>query len=309
MLKSLLLSVIIPVYNVAPYLEQCLDSVINQTYQNLEIICINDGSTDNSLEILERYKKKDKRIKVFSTENRGLSSARNLGLDSATGELVAFVDSDDFLYLDAYEKAVNEFLKNPNLELVTFNYSSFYENGKNVEVKLKQEYGAVWCRLYKLDLINKYNIRFIPNKIYEDVYFSKAYQFCCNSIKHVDEPLYYYRRQRPGSICAVDRQANHKKIMDWLYNLDALVQFAKTHNVYEKNEDIICGLYVRLAKCPTEESLQKRVFSRCDQQILQSNCSKEIKEEYLRIRDRTIFDKVKDAALRWFARVYLKFFA
>ena len=209
-----------------------LDYLPNLLFQNLEIICIDDGSTDNSLEILRRYQTKDKRIKVFPTENRGVSCARNLGIDKAKGELIAFVDSDDFLCLNAYEKAVSEFIKDPNLELVTFNFSNFYKNGENVEVKLKQEYGAVWCRLYKMDLINKYNIRFIPNKIYEDVYFSKAYQFCCNSIKHVDEPLYYYRRERPGSICAVDRQANYKKIMDWLYNLDALVQFAKQHNVY-----------------------------------------------------------------------------
>ena len=95
--KAALLSVIIPVYNVEPYLEQCLDSVINQTYKNLEIICINDGSTDNSLKILEKYQKKDSRIKLINQKNKGLSEARNAGLDVAKGGYIA---------LDTEEKPV-----------------------------------------------------------------------------------------------------------------------------------------------------------------------------------------------------------
>ena len=111
MIKAALLSVIIPVYNVEPYLEQCLDSVINQTYKNLEIICINDGSTDNSLKILEKYQKKDNRIKLINQKNKGLSEARNAGLDVAKGEYIAFVDSDDYLELNAYEEAMNVVLQ------------------------------------------------------------------------------------------------------------------------------------------------------------------------------------------------------
>ena len=100
------ISVIIPVYNVEPYLRQCLDSVVNQTYKNLEIIIIDDGSPDNCGAICDEYAAKDKRIQVIHKENCGLSAARNDGLARATGEWIAFVDSDDWCELDLYEKAI-----------------------------------------------------------------------------------------------------------------------------------------------------------------------------------------------------------
>ena len=97
------ISIIVPVYNVEKYLKECLDSLINQTLEDIEIICINDGSTDNSLAILEEYQKKDSRIKVFSQKNQGVSAARNLGIEKATGEYLTFLDSDDRLELNTCE--------------------------------------------------------------------------------------------------------------------------------------------------------------------------------------------------------------
>ena len=97
------ISIIVPVYNVEKYLKECLDSLINQTLEDIEIICINDGSTDNSLAILEEYQKKDSRIKVFSQRNQGVSAARNLGIEKATGEYLTFLDSDDRLELNTCE--------------------------------------------------------------------------------------------------------------------------------------------------------------------------------------------------------------
>ena len=98
------ISVIIPVYNVEPYLRQCLDSVVNQTFGDLQIICVNDGSTDGSLAILEQYAAADNRVEIVNKENGGLNSARNAGLDRVTGEYFAIVDSDDWIDLTAYEK-------------------------------------------------------------------------------------------------------------------------------------------------------------------------------------------------------------
>ena len=97
-MQTPLISVIIPVYNVEAYLPRCLDSVIQNTYRNLEIICVDDGSTDGSPEILRDYAQRDARITVITKENGGVSSARNAGLDRATGEFVAFIDSDDFVH-------------------------------------------------------------------------------------------------------------------------------------------------------------------------------------------------------------------
>lgn len=98
-----MISVIVPMYNVELYLRKCLDSIVNQTYKNIEILIIDDGSTDNSGMICDEYAQKDDRIKVFHTENQGLSSARNLGLDEATGDWVGFVDSDDWIDDDMYD--------------------------------------------------------------------------------------------------------------------------------------------------------------------------------------------------------------
>ena len=128
--KQKLISVIIPVYNTAPYLPRCLDSVINNDYKNLEIICVNDGSTDSSPEILRGYEKNDSRIKVFDVKNGGVSRARNIGLDSASGEYIAFIDSDDWIhrqYFDilidfAQEQKANNDLGN----------TSFINNNRNI---------------------------------------------------------------------------------------------------------------------------------------------------------------------------------
>ena len=97
-------SVIVPVYNTEKYLPQCLDSIINQTFTDFECICINDGSTDNSLSILEEYAKKDSRIRIISQKNAGLSNVKNVGIKNATGIYITFIDSDDFVSLDYIEK-------------------------------------------------------------------------------------------------------------------------------------------------------------------------------------------------------------
>ena len=116
-----LISVIIPVYNVQDYLPRCLDSVINNSYRNLEIICVNDGSTDNCADILKNYENKDSRIHVFSKENGGQSSARNEGLKHCTGNLIAFIDSDDWIHKD-YFKTLLEYQKKNDYDVVVCNY-------------------------------------------------------------------------------------------------------------------------------------------------------------------------------------------
>ena len=110
-MKNPLITVIVPVCNVAKYLRRCLDSVISQTYQNLEIICVDDGSTDHSSEICEQYALKDERVKVFHQENQGVSAARNKGLDMVAGEYITFVDSDDYIQSDMLERLYSELSK------------------------------------------------------------------------------------------------------------------------------------------------------------------------------------------------------
>ena len=119
-------SVIIPIYNSEKYLHECLDSVINQTYKDIEIILVDDGSTDKSSSICDEYAKKDERIKVFHTSNNGPSHARNIGIDNATGEYIVFQDSDDYIELNMIEDTVKEALKSDS-DLVISGHKTFFE--------------------------------------------------------------------------------------------------------------------------------------------------------------------------------------
>ena len=128
---SPLISVIVPVYNKEKYVAECLNSILNQTYSNIEVIIIDDGSTDKSLEICMRYAEEDKRVKVFPQENGGPSAARNKGLDNAKGEYVAFVDADDILERNAYTLMVNELI-DTKASIVVVGMKYLYKNGTRV---------------------------------------------------------------------------------------------------------------------------------------------------------------------------------
>ncbi|MBQ8615735.1 MAG: glycosyltransferase, partial [Clostridia bacterium] len=126
------ISIILPVYNVENYLDKCLTSLVNQTYQNLEIILVNDGSPDNSGEVCENWAKKDSRIKVLHKANGGVSSARNFGLDNATGDFIGFIDPDDFVELDMYEKLLNA-LNSQNATMAMCRYQNVFENSDRIQ--------------------------------------------------------------------------------------------------------------------------------------------------------------------------------
>ena len=123
-----LISIIIPVYNVSNYLDKCLESICNQTYQNIEIITVNDGSKDDSLNILKKWKKKDSRITIIDKENGGLSDARNVGMDASSGDYIGFVDSDDYVDEDFYEILVAN-LEKYDADISCCRYSNVWEDG------------------------------------------------------------------------------------------------------------------------------------------------------------------------------------
>lgn len=133
-----LISVIVPVYNVEKYLEKCVQSIINQTYENLEIILVDDGATDNSGKICDEFAKKDSRIKVIHKENGGLSDARNFGLDIATGKYISFIDSDDFVNKRLFEILHKEIIKN-DYDIAFCDYFKFFEND-NVDEEISNSY-------------------------------------------------------------------------------------------------------------------------------------------------------------------------
>lgn len=200
------ISIIVPVYNVEKYLPKCLDSLVNQTYANIEIICVNDGSPDNSLQILEEYARKDERIKIINQQNQGVSVARNVGIDNATGDYILFVDADDWLDTKACE-IISEVFKE-NFDLISFNviYSDNRKNmfgfEKNASTINNRE---MWSNCYNKHLLNKYNIRFPEGiKIAEDFVFLSQVLIYTNNIKLIQDYLYYYFIDRRSASSAKD---------------------------------------------------------------------------------------------------------
>lgn len=213
-----LISVIVPVYNVEKYLDRCMESILNQTYKHLEIILVDDGSADSSPQMCDAYARKDNRIKVVHKQNGGLSDARNAGLEVATGMYIGYVDSDDWIELDMYERMYNACLEN-RAELAVCRYVSERSNvrsvtqGNGMSVPLSREellkiyicgheeyviYNSVWSKLFHRDLVK--NMRFPKGRNSEDImYTTKA--FCrLSKAVYLDISLYHYVLDREGSI-------------------------------------------------------------------------------------------------------------
>lgn len=210
------ISVIVPVYNTEDYLEKCIRSIMNQTYKNLEIITINDGSTDNSLSILENLKKEDDRIIIINQENMGVSKARNKGLDYATGEFIGFVDSDDFLEEDMYDIMIKHLIEeNADLcRIKAFIYNreggieeisndrKIYTYNNELEIMnvyLQNELKiAVWDKLFRKSAVE--NIRFDSSLFNEDAAY--VWEACLNSRKVVmdTKQLYHHIKRSNNSL-------------------------------------------------------------------------------------------------------------
>lgn len=252
-----LITIIVPIYNVEKYLRRCLNSILNQTYKNLEIILVDDGSPDNCGKICDEYKTKDSRIKVIHKENGGLSSARNSGLDVATGKYISFIDSDDFVSDKYIEKLYDSLRKSKSL-LAMCNYLSFDEdtydkvlkvkNSDNFEVKLLTKieaqkklysvesttYVVSWAKLYDKSLFN--NIRFPEGKINEDCFITYLIFEKANIITFMDIPLYFYY-QNPKSIMGSSFSKNR---------LDSIEAYSLQCEFYLKQNEI--ELY-RMSAC------------------------------------------------------------
>lgn len=217
-------SIIVPVYNTDKYLPKTIDSILNQTYQNTEIILINDGSTDRSGIICDKYKQKDSRIKVIHKKNSGVSATRNAGIDIATGYYIQFVDSDDYLELTMTESIVG-FLEN-EVDLVICSYTAEFKNRKkNIienhicpiegiykkskflmdfgELLNKRFINPIWNKLYITDIIKKNNVKFEEGlNMGEDLLFNINYLKICDCIRTSKENLYNYVNLNTNSLTA-----------------------------------------------------------------------------------------------------------
>ncbi len=244
-------SIVIPVYNVEKYLEECVDSVINQSYANLEIILVDDGATDSSGRMCDEYATVDPRIRVIHRQNGGLSAARNTGLDVATGEYIYFLDSDDYIEKDTVSSLV-EMCDSENADVVFFDASVFYTdcepdekmysysrkkrystlNGKDTLVRLlnNDEYRtAVPLTFIKTNYLRSNNIRFCEGILHEDELFTFLV-FNANGVVAHCHKEFYARRIRPASIMTASGVSRRYESMLTIYN--ELSEMYRTKKAY-----------------------------------------------------------------------------
>lgn len=246
-------SVIVPVYNVGKYLEKCLDSLVNQTLEDMEIIVVNDGSTDNSKSIIEEFASKYSNIVSLNKKNGGLSDARNYGIPYATGKYIGFVDSDDYVDIDMYERLYNK-AEEGNFDVVECDLHHVFpdgtidtEIGERIQDKkrmLMMGRSVVWNKIYKRDWLLSTHIMFPKGLIYEDV------EFYCKLVPHIQSYAYVdaaciYYVQRNDSI-------NNKqtlKALNILQVLQNISDYYKEQGLYEDYKEELEFFYIRILLC------------------------------------------------------------
>lgn len=293
------ISVIVPVYNVEKYLRKCLDSICGQTYRNLEILCVNDGSTDGSAAILEEYAARDSRIQIFTQENAGLSAARNTALAHACGEWVTGVDSDDYLDTDTVEKAVaciseevdvisyGIHLEWEGMEAHAASEAFYAPKGKkgvfplSADLLLNMQWefcGKLWRRSF----IVAQKASFPHGLLYEDWFFFFAYVPVAKGVYLMDTQKYHYLR-RCDSIIGQSQKKN-PRCMDHLKELELLMQARQTQKIpYDITPVSIYNLVQAydFVKCNAPEELQEAAL--CEsRRIAEQYGVLEMSPDYLR---------------------------
>ncbi len=311
------ISIIIPVYNVARYLPQCLDSVIAQTMREIEIICVNDCSTDDSLAILEGYAAKDARFKVISKpENSGLSATRNVGIDNASGQYLMFIDSDDYIDVTLCKK-VYDLVEEQQADLVIYDYHVFVD-GSPVSANSKVEKSQLaemdsqnrlallrlksfsWTKFVRSDIMRGLGIRFPEGRVYEDipVYWQLVIQV--PRISLLPEKLYYYR-QRSGSICytpnwsQADSLANYDMLREFLIK-KGLISIYGEH-LMERELDSLANLYDMLGT-----SYRDRVLDEISRRLTAQHWDYINSDKPLRRRTRDFFKSMRGSPTAKFRR-------
>ena len=229
-------SVIIPIYNTEKYLKKCLDSVCNQTLSDIEILCINDCSTDNSLKILQESALRDFRIKIINLDvNKGASNARNLGIEYAKGEFLSFIDSDDYIDLDFYEKLYKKAI-NEDLDCVKGNYKDAqygyvdYELNKKI-LEDKNNFSFAYCSaIFKKKIIDKYYIKFPQLCDMEDPIFTYLFALRASKISVIDDAYIYIVKRDDSQTTSLP---NYQRISDRLEGLKKIVSLAENADISE----------------------------------------------------------------------------
>lgn len=244
-------SVIIPIYNTERFLDRCLQSIQNQTLTDLEIICINNGSTDNSLNIVKKHANVDSRIIVVDHVKSSIGTARNIGINMARGDFIGFVDSDDFINTHMFEKLYNK-AQMYGADIAITNFYLYYEETEQVQVyrdinkfHFFENLGSfnpanfpaivenvgIWDKLYRNDFLKKYNLNNPENLVFEDHLFSYQALALAEKVTVINQPLYYYRKSLPNSITGRET-SNDKYKFDYLTINEQIKAFLTKENLY-----------------------------------------------------------------------------
>ena len=264
--ESIKLSIIVPVYNAGKFLDKCLKSLVSQNISAMEIILVNDGSTDESLGICNDYAQKDSRIKVLSQANSGQAKARNVGIDLAVGQYITFVDSDDWVDNDYYEKLLNKAIlhdadiacasiirKKKNYEKYRVNYLEEREYTlpqEKIDAAKCPNMCYVWNKVYRKSLIDRLSLRFVEGMICEDVDFVNRAVFYSNKLVTVPNTYYHYIAN--GASTVKTMRKSDKKRADSIVAKDMMIKFFTENNLSTEVSNMIkrkkcikfCGITV-----------------------------------------------------------------
>ena len=252
-----LISIIVPTYNVEKYIRTCIESILAQTYRNIEVIIVNDGSTDQSLAVISDLICSHHNIKVINQKNQGLSVARNTGIDAATGKYIAFVDADDKIKPD-FVSSLYQIADKTGADIVRGSFRDFNGNipkGWVPDFNVPTNYGTivldqflssnisfvVWSSIYRLDFINSNHIRFTPGILLEDGDFTTRAYMLAKLVATSPEPNYAYRINRPGSILTTKTTKNAQKMS--LSEEKIISQFISM--LKHEKSDVLCSLILK----------------------------------------------------------------
>lgn len=253
-----MISIIVPIYNVEKYIRKCIDSILNQSYINFELLLIDDGSTDSSFNICKEYESTDKRVKVYHKKNGGVSSARNMGLEKAKGEWITFIDSDDYLLNNQFLEDLEKATHNLHIDYCLTSGCTKFGQEKIVFDKagvqlptdvilehiigLNQIYLSPWGRLFKTSIINNNKIRFLEGLHYaEDCYFNIEYLTHVKYTSVIDNKGYYYR-ENSSSITHNYRSYTH--YLEFLTNLFKQYHLLKHTYKIPQIDDYFIGFHL-----------------------------------------------------------------
>lgn len=261
-----MVSIIIPIYNVEKYLNQCLESIFNQTFKNIEVIIVDDGSTDNSHKIVKKFKEKYSNIIYLSQSNRGVSAARNLGLKYASGKYVLFVDPDDYLDLTMIEKMYKKIIST-NSDIVICGYKAIYDDtieGSDKDVIFNRisdkEYtgidvgnmmlegsvrGFLWDKLFNKIHLNKYKFILEEGRYVQDWYPVFIQVVNAKKISFINEPLYKYRQRGTSTV----NKKTEKLLNDYIYATSNILDYIETKNLKINKKNINKFKVIRFLGC------------------------------------------------------------